>query len=125
LKVFGCTRIHECTVHLVGPDQVDNEISPTDEGDVEMRKWTCILGLVLAFAALGVAPSGASAIINYRICGGPAPIHSSYSASSPTIGTLQNGEVFTGHQNSYENFDYGYAYGSAHVWGYVNRHFYC
>ena len=90
-----------------------------------MKKITCISALICALGALGVAPSGASAIINYRVCNGPAPIHASYSSSSPTLGYLQNGEVFTADQNSYENFDYGYAYGSLHVYGYMNRHYEC
>jgi hypothetical protein len=94
-----------------------------------MKKLTCIIGLICAFALAGVASSGATtaspAVINYRVCGGPAPIHSSYSSTSPTLGYLQNGEVFEGMYNSLENFDYGYAYGSVHAYGYMNRHFEC
>ena len=90
-----------------------------------MKKLTSILALVCVFAALAVAPSGASAAINYRVCNGPAPIHASYESTSPTIGYLQNGEVFEGIENSLNNFDYGYAYGSVHAWGYMNRHFEC
>jgi hypothetical protein len=95
-----------------------------------MKKLMCIVGLVCAFAVAGVATSGAAPAspavgINYRVCGGPAPIHSSYSSGSPTIGYLQNGEVFEATQNSLENFDYGYAYGSVHAYGYMNRHFEC
>lgn len=90
-----------------------------------MRKLTCILALVCALGALGVAASSASAIINYRVCHGPAPIRSGPGAGYGKIGELQNGEVFTAHQNSFENFDYGYAYGTAHIWGYINRNYYC
>jgi hypothetical protein len=89
------------------------------------------MAVIAAIAAVSVSASASAepvaepAAINYRVCGGPAPIHTSYSSTSPTIGYLQNGEVFGVTQNSLNGFDYGYAYGSVHAYGYMNRHFEC
>lgn len=90
-----------------------------------MKKLMSVLAIVGVFAALALSPSMASAAINYRVCHGPAPIRSAPEASASVIGYLQNGEVFEAKQNSANGFDHGYAYGSAHVEGYMNRNYEC
>lgn len=90
-----------------------------------MKRVTCFFGLVLALAAFAAVPSVASAHINYRVCNGPAPIRSGPNSSSSKIGELQNGEVFTTDANAINGFDQGYAYGSAHVSGYMSRNYEC
>jgi hypothetical protein len=100
-------------------------MTPLTEGDLEMKRLTCIFGLVCAFAALSIAPSAASAAINYRVCNGPAPIRSGAEAGASVIGYLQNGEVFEAKQNSANNFDHGWAYGSVHAEGFMNRNYEC
>jgi hypothetical protein len=90
-----------------------------------MRKLLILMAVVAAMAAMAVSASGASAAIRYEVCHGPAPIRSGPESGASKIGELSNGEIFEAITNSYNNFDYGYAYGYVHADGYMNRNYEC
>ena len=91
-----------------------------------MKKLTSVLVLICALAVLGAVPSVASAAIRYQVCRGtPAPIRTAPEASAPIIGYLTVEEIFEAKQNSANGFDHGWAYGSVHAEGYMNRMYEC
>ncbi len=100
-----------------------------------MRKLVLLVAVIAAMTALTALTVTASAdptaepdgtaIQDYRICNGPAILRSAPEASGGWRGEMSDGQVFGVIANSYNNFDYGYAYGNNHIYAYMNRNYEC
>jgi hypothetical protein len=85
-------------------------------------KFTLLLAVACALVAMSVVASTAQAGINHRICWSSVTVRQRAEYSAPPVnfpGVLYEGQVFEVTQNVQGGWDYGYAYGGVHAYGYI------